>query len=242
MNQSLRNTLIAGVSAIAFGSLASAAVNTTVQNVPADTSSFATGAKVSNPTGGAVTGLGTEVNQQQQELIQTFVPTSTFTLTQFSLLSGGRAGGSVTLHLYPINTAVTGQGGGNADGFVNTQYSTDLLGGGAGLTVALNGSPGDQVINFAFSGVDQATLTSGVEYGFEVDSTAAGNFSWQRDAGGVYTSGNIYQAASGTTKGQVGGTPDRDGYFAVYGTATPEPGSLALLSLGGLAALRRKRV
>jgi hypothetical protein len=188
------------------------------------------------------------VNQQPaggNSLTQTFkTGASSLPLDKIVIYSGGKAGGNVRLNIYPDPV-----GGENTDGFVNTSFSTDLLGGGAGVTVAVSGSPGTQYIVFDLTGTDEITLAANQQYAIEFD-VLDGAFSWQRSAAAGYADGNIYAGATeGSFNGtppadnrgqrfQVGGSPDRDGGFALY--AVPEPSSMALLAFGGVALLNRR--
>jgi hypothetical protein len=191
------------------------------------------------------------VNQQFNAgttLAQTFVTgPAGFTLDRIDIYSGGKAGGTAKLNIYPAPV-----GGTNTDGFVNTSFSTDLLNGGNGLDVTINGSGGLQYISFDLTGADEITLAPNTKYAIELDALT-GTLSWQRSAGpGAYPDGNIYQGASelnfnGTPpangrgeRDQVGGTPDRDGGFALFSTL-PEPASLGLIAVSSIAVMGRRR-
>src|SRR6476660_5225 len=67
---------------------------------------------------------------------------SGFKLDAIDIYSGGKAGGTATLNIYPSPV-----GGGDSEGFVNTSFSTDLLNGGAGLSFNFNGSGGAQYVH-----------------------------------------------------------------------------------------------
>jgi hypothetical protein len=169
-------------------------------------------------------------------------------LGHLDIYSGGKGGGTARLNIYPEFIA----GGTNTDGFVNTSFSSDLLGGGAGLTFAFNGSPGAQYIRLDLTGADQIVLAPNSQYAIEID-VLTGQWSWLRSAAAGYAGGNIYQAATenafnGTPpannrgqRNQVGGSPDRDGGLALYGI--PEPTSMVLfsISLMGIGLVRRSR-
>jgi PEP-CTERM motif-containing protein len=184
------------------------------------------------------------VNQQQNAGIsytQTFkTGASGFALDMIDIYSGGKGGGDVRLNIYPAPV-----GGENTDGFVNTSFSTDLLGGGNGLQFTANGSPGLQYIRLDLTGADEITLAPNTKYAVELD-ILTGQFSWQRSAAAAYPDGNLYRDATeggfnGTPpannrgqRTQVGGSPDRDGGMALY-AVVPEPASLALVLIGVVA-------
>jgi hypothetical protein len=210
---------------------------------------FAPGYVIVSPAGGDPT-TPAQTNQfisANDALTQTFVPSSTFKLDSFVILSGGKAGGTITLNIYPINQTVTGQGGGNADGYVNTGFETSLLGGGAGITTTVNGSGGTQLLTFDLTGTDEVTLNAGQEYAIDIATANDGatSFSWVRSNQDEYANGNIYDSPSGAAPGNrfgVGATATRDGMFAIYAAApVPEPTSLAMLGIGGLGLLSRRR-
>jgi hypothetical protein len=190
------------------------------------------------------------VNNQQgagQSFAHTFkTGASGFKLDMIDIYSGGKAGADLRLNIYtdPV-------GGDTADGFVNTSFSSDLLGGGAGIPVTVFGSPGLQYIRFDLTGADEITLAPNQQYAFEID-VLSGQMSWQRGAE-VYADGNFY---TGGTEGGFNGTPPannrgerfnvaggtRDGGMALY-AVIPEPSSLVLIGLMSIAcgaAIRRR--
>jgi len=150
---------------------------------------------------------------------------SGFKLDKLDIYSGGQAGATLTLNIYPDPV-----GGEDTDGFVNTSFSTDLLNGGAGLTFNVNGSPGLRYLRFDLTGADEITLAPNQQYAIELDVSGAGGsqFSWYRSSAGTYPDGNLYQGGTefnfnGTPpangrgeRDQVGGTPQRDGGLALY--------------------------
>ena len=213
-----------------------------------DGPSFSPGFVIASPTSGGAQAVMT-VNQQPSagtSLAQTFrTGASGFQLDKIEIYSGGKGGGTARLNIYPEPV-----GGADTDGFVNTSFSTDLLNGGAGLEFTFNGSPGLQYITLDLTGSDEITLAPNTKYAIEID-VLSGQFSWQRSASGQYPDGNLYsggteQNFNGTPPAnnrgerfQVGGTPQRDAGFALY--AVPEPGSLALVGIGSMSLLRRRR-
>lgn len=244
--------LCAALAAVTFSaSAAHAAVTVTADPAGA----FAPGYTIVSPAGGD----GTTVSQTNQfqtggnALTQTFTVTSGFQLDRITILGGGRAGGTLTLSIYPLANAF--EGGQDADGYVNTSFATDLLGGGAGATAVAFGNGGTNLTTFNFTGTDEVTLAPG-RYAFDVkiNGDATSSFSWIRSNQSEYTGGNIYQGAieggfNGTPpangRGQrnaVGGSPQRDGLFAMYAVAPiPEPTSLAAIGLGAMTLVARRR-
>jgi hypothetical protein len=171
------------------------------------------------------------VNQQRDpgnSLVQTIrTGASGFKLDKIDLYSGGQAGATVRLNIYPDPV-----GGEDADGFVNTSFSTDLLNGGAGIEFAVNPSPGLRYVRLDLTGGDEITLAPNQQYAIEFDILGTpgdgSQFSWYRSSAGTYPNGNLYgglteQDFNGTppannrgTRTQVGGTPQRDAGLALY--------------------------
>jgi hypothetical protein len=191
------------------------------------------------------------VNQQENagtSYVQTIrTGVEGFRLDMIDIYSGGKAGGTVRLNIYPDPV-----GGEDSDGFVNTSFSTDLLNGGAGLEFTVNGSGGLQYLRLDLTGADEITLAPNQQYAIELD-ILSGQFSWQRSAAGTYPDGNIYRGGTESSfngtppannrglRTQVGGTPQRDGGLALY--AIPEPGTmmLAAVAMMALSAVARRR-
>lgn len=238
----LTGLVVAGVSASAGAGIVSPA-----PTAP-DGPSFPAGWVIASPTSGTQQGVA-QSNQQENagtSYAQTFrTGASGFQIDKIIIYSGGKAGAELRLNIYPDPV-----GGEDTDGYVNTSFSTDLLNGGNGLSVTVNGSPGLEYITFDLTGADEITLDPNQQYAIELD-IISGQMSWQRSNQGEYPNGNIYKA--GTEQGfngtppangrgeryAVGGTPQRDGFFALY--AVPEPSGALLIGLGGLAMAARRR-
>lgn len=171
-----------------------------------------------------------------------FTPTTNFTLDKFALvIAGGPSTGNVNIYALPSFA-----GGTESSGFVNKSFSTGLLGGGAGLNFTFSGTPDEAFGIFDLTGVDEIALTAGQVYMIDFvpdPNDTAYNF-FVRRGGEFYTGGsNIYSRDFGASAddGQrfdvAGGR--RDAPLALF--AVPEPASLGLLAIGGLAILGRRR-
>lgn len=215
---------------------------------------FAPGYTIASPSGGnpqTPAQTGQFVNGGTS-LTQTFVTGAAgFQLDRIVIDSGGKAGTTVKLSIFqnPV-------GGANSDGFVNTSFSTDLLGAGNGLTGTVFGSGGPQLLTFDFTGSDELTLLPNTKYAFQINSTgdASTSFNWIRSNQDELAAGNLYQGGNeqdfagtpGTANGRGAryalGTPAQlDGLFAIYAVSVPEPTAVAALGLGGAAIIKRRR-
>lgn len=100
------------------------------------------------------------------------------------------------------------------------------------------------VLDFALSGTDQASIVAGRTYIFEISMTSNpnNNMLWYRNTSNTtnYTDGQAFRKRSPltTSSGQY-----RDMTLAVTvdGNPTPEPATVALLGLGALSLIHRKR-
>jgi hypothetical protein len=201
----------------------------TFETVAAPTFAAAEG----NFGGGTANGLG-----------QTFSLTTAGILTQIQI---GMAGtGSYGMALYDLGVGPQTPSGGSS-----FTLGTDLLSSGSAVTsFTTTLFTGSQVANFVFSGADAVSLSANEYYMFVLTTatanTSASAVQWTRggSAGATFTGGQFFRASSGTTVlGAINGGI-RQGDFALTVTPAPEPTTLALAGLGGLAslvALRRKK-
>lgn len=179
-----------------------------------------------------------------------FTPSSTFKLDYFSLVyAGGASNGFLTI--YQLGG---GQGGGEASGFVNSEFNTGVLVTPKAFTVG--GTASEAILTFDLTGADEITLTSGTRYMFDFTAAVLGaasangsyaganaspdwNFFIRRGAAFDTSGSNIYQGVeTGTGRNDIAGGR-RDLPLAFY--AIPEPSAVLLGSLGLLGLMRRQR-
>jgi hypothetical protein len=100
-------------------------------------------------------------------------------------------------------------------------------------------TPTEYVLDFI--GAEEVSLSYNEKYMLVLGrGSSFSTMTLYRNGGYTYTDGDIYRdnSSNGTTMAYVNGA-GREGAMAVY--LTPEPATIAMLSLGGLALLRRKR-
>jgi hypothetical protein len=181
---------------------------------------------------------------------QTFMVPSSFIgtpkLDKIAVKLSGPSNITLSVKLYDLwagdfNDNYHGWGNGNQ----GTLSPVDLAVKG---TLLLSGSwvfPGaasPQVYMFDYTGTQEVPLSYAEKYMFVLDRNTAepnaGNMTWYRSGAYSYTDGDMYRdgGVNGTTMAFVNGA-GREAGSAVY---IPEPATIALLCLGGIALLRKR--
>jgi hypothetical protein len=179
--------------------------------------------------------------------LQTFTTgASGFQLDSVAFVAGGGPG-SITFNIYKIQQ--TGdpwgdQGGKETQGFVNrvtpSGGDTGLLGtGGLGLTYNWFGTATSDIITLDLTGADEITLLPNSVYAIALNEGNDTNFFTRRGSTSFYTGGNLYGWNNTTQYFDVAGNKV-DAPLAVY-AVVPEPAGLAMLGIGGLTLLGRRR-
>jgi PEP-CTERM motif len=210
----------------------------------------------------AIAGATTAQGQPTQTgtfsvLSETFTPTSGFTLGGFNILSGGGLGNVIGVHLFDVTLSLTSNNGTvlNGSGATYPAGGTDLFGNGAGLSFTISTTAEVQSVFTLNNGTtsDLVPLTAGHTYALEFWTPAVdtqNGFLWYRgstaDPGGEgMASGDSSAARVTLASAGLAGAAPRTFADALYAaTATPEPSTMALLALGGVAGafgLRRKK-
>jgi PEP-CTERM motif len=191
-------------------------------------------------------------------MAETFTPSSSFTLGSFAMLM---AVNNPTIPTYTINLYNLGPAGtvsvssstASYNPYASSPASISLA---FSDTVTFGGSSGGEVQGtFTLPTADQVTLLANEEYALEIltpTNNGASGVTWYRatpaDPGGQMFSGGdgLNSAGNGVRNtlagnSQAGGAP-RTGALALY--TVPEPGTLALMGLGGflsMLAIRRRK-
>lgn len=160
---------------------------------------------------------------------QTFTVLETFTLDKIYLAyNTGATSGTIQVRIQEANVINTGTAYTYAEG--TDLFDTDTL--TFSFTIDTDSS---KVMTLDFTGVDEITLEAGKVYAFEaVGIVNGGAFSLMRRSADTYSGGAAF-----SNRVSVNGLTTRD--FGVAFVATPEPTTMALLLVGGLATLARRR-
>ena len=177
------------------------------------------------------------------------------TLTDIELLlSGNTSGNTLSLALYDAGPAAgnplkdTGsQGYGTADAtdpytgsFSHTTVSDNLLTAAAQNITLPSAGAAFSIFDFSFTGADAITLLANEEYVIEANGNN-GSYFFIRQANNAleYANGQAYKSTQ-----PLNGNAARDWAVGVNVAAvasSPEPASLAVLSIGALSLLGRRR-
>jgi glucuronoarabinoxylan endo-1,4-beta-xylanase len=145
-----------------------------------------------------------EANLGTTNASQTFTATTNLVLTNLQLYVSGTAQ-TFNLRLYDLGTGYAANSG-NPSPYTP---GSDLF---SGLSLAFTSSSSGFVINLAFTGADQVSLTNGHKYAFELGKVSGGPMIWYRTGSDLYANGDAYRDRS-----LINGTL-RDFALAVYGT------------------------
>jgi hypothetical protein len=181
-----------------------------------------------------------------QVLSEIVTPTTNFTLGDIDITAGGGGGGTVILNMFAITPSVSVTAASAT--YPAPASGSGLLGNGNGLSFAFNGFSDEEVVTFTLTNGpnsnDQIALTAGQQYAVEFWEGSVNTLYWDR-GGNNDPGGQGFGTADSTTArttlnalGLAGGAPRT---FGIALSQTPEPATIALLSLGGLVLLRRKR-
>ena len=212
-----------------------------------------TGANDADNTAG-ITGAYTQ-SDSDNKMGQSVQTITGGTLTDIQLIiSGNTSGNTISLALYDAGAGAgnalkdnSSRGYGTADAtdpytgtFDHTTVSDNLLTATAQNITLASAGAGFAIFDFSFTGADAIPLLANEEYVVEANG-ANGNYFFARQANNAteYADGQAYKNTQ-----PLNGNAARDwavGLSVAAAAPSPEPASLAVLSLGSLSLLGRKR-
>ncbi|MFW5732470.1 MAG: PEP-CTERM sorting domain-containing protein [Planctomycetota bacterium] len=169
--------------------------------------------------------------KSNRQLTQTFSIGETFILDKFYVgVNKLDAGETFDLRIFEVSDpestslSVTGSDLVNITGL--STPDTVSSGTGAASTDVIG-------VEFDLTGTDEITLQSGMFYGIQLNRTDSDEcFAWAWNGSDGFSGGAAYQDGSKVVN------PDNDLAFALV---APEPATMGLLAIGGLAMLRRRK-
>ncbi len=192
---------------------------TVLQNVSPGATNWPGSPLISTPANPSTATTGESFNSSNTNISQTFTITTTnYTLQTIDLYVGGGSGTgtgtNITLNLYDLGA----QTAPNPNPYTSSILGANLLGSGSGLSITYH-SQANGVLEFDFTGVDQAYLQLGHVYAFELSGVQGTSpIFWERSGSDTYSGGAAYR-----NQGWINGTSARDFAFAVYGVVNTNP-------------------
>lgn len=167
-------------------------------------------------------------------LMNTFALSTGGNLSSIQLLLGNAAA-TYDLTLYNMGGSYAQSGASINPGTLTVAYAAT----GLSFTSPNGGAAGVTVISF--TGGDQVSLAAG-NYGLALTPTSGSGTAWFRGGADTFAGDMLYRF-NGTDYAPINGSgaPYRHAAFAVTVTAVPEPSVLAVLGLGALGLVVRRR-